>query len=292
MTKRFKTLFVTTAMLSAGIALGAIIPAIAQAQSSAKPAQSAAVDRATPMITTFDVDYRGSLFIFPLGDLRVTGYKTDAVYSMRADMKAAGLGKIAKDGDLWSTSEGYYRPSSVRPTYHVIQKLNDKGRRVEMKYDTVGNPVTTIEPRFGSMGIPPASETERRESVDALSAIMQFMTIGHKYGTQPCTGTIPVFDGKQHYNLNLKPAGKKTLSQSSYRGETVRCHLFMENVSGYDPEDRLTDEEASTPLVIYLANYEQAGLWIPVRFDYRVSGIKVNITATDINIKSTPAPKP
>ncbi|WP_017932428.1 DUF3108 domain-containing protein [Robiginitomaculum antarcticum] len=289
MTKRIKNLFITTAMLSAGIALGAILPAIAQAQNGATPVIQTAN---APMITTFTVDYRGSLFIFPLGDLRVTGYKTDAAYAMRADMKAAGLGKIAKDGDLWSTAEGYYSPNGVRSTHHVIQKLNEKGRRVEIKYDAAGNPVTAIEPRFGSMGVPPATDQERREAVDALSAIMQFMTIGHKYGTQPCTGSIPVFDGKQRYNLNLKPAGNKTISQSSYRGETVRCNLFMENVSGYDPEDLLTAEEANTPLVIYLANYENAGMWVPVRFDYRVSGIKVNITATDININTAPAPAP
>jgi len=50
----------------------------------------------------------------------------------------------------------------------------------------------------------------------------------------------------------------------------------------------LTEEEASTPLVIYLADYKDAKMWVPVRFDYRVSGIKVNIKATDINIVTAP----
>lgn len=287
MTKRIKTLAVTTAMLTLGVAIGAMIPTLAQAQATDARIGSA-MSPAADMVTTFKVDYTGSLFIFPLGEMTVTGAKDDNSYSMRADMRAAGLGKIAKDGNMWSTSQGFFRESSVRPVNHVIQKLNEKGRRVEINYDGAGNPTASIVPRFGSMGVPPANEQQRRESVDALSAIMQFMSIGHVYGSEPCTGTVPVFDGKQHFNMNLTPAGNKTLNQSSYKGETVRCNLYMENVSGYDPEDLLTEEEASTPLVIYLADYKDAKMWVPVRFDYRVSGIKVNIRATDIEIVTAP----
>lgn len=232
----------------------------------------------------FQLNYTGSLFVFPLGTLSFAGEKNGYGYSVRTDMQSAGLGKLSKDGGLWSTSTGYYGSGGVRPLRHEIQKLNKKNRNVTIDYGPDGSPTAKIVPRFGSMGQPPATDAERREAVDAISGIMQLMMTGHSMGTGPCEGIIKVFDGKQRYNLNMNKVGTSTIRQSSYRGETVKCEVKMENVSGYDPEDLLTEEEAATPLVVYLANYEAAGLWVPVRFDYRVSGIKVNIRATNIDI--------
>ena len=237
-----------------------------------------------PQSTKFRVDYTGSLFVFPLGQLTVAGEINDYGYSVRADMQSAGLGKLSKDGGMWSTSLGYYDQSGMKPTEHIIKKLDKKGRIVKITYPD-GKPVTSIQPRFGSMGQPPASEAERAEAVDVLSGIVQMMMMGHEYGSAPCEGTLKMFDGKQRYDLNLKSVGEADIRQSSYTGRTVRCHMFMENISGYDTEDLLTQEEAATPLDVYMANFEEAGLWIPVRFDYKVSGIKVNIKATHIDIK-------
>jgi len=257
---------VITAMTAAGASATKMTPPAAQTDS-----------------VKFAFDYTGSLFIFPLGTLSFRGEKNGYGYSVRTDMQSAGLGKLSKDGGLWSTSTGYYDANGVRPSRHEIQKLNEKARNVTMTYDAAGNPTAVIEPRFGSMGQPPATDAERAEAVDAISGIMEMMMTGHEFGDKPCTGTIKIFDGKQRYNLNMRQDGTARISQSSYRGDTVRCEVLMENISGYDPEDRLTAEEAATPLVVYLANFEDAGLWVPVRFDYRVSGIRVNIKATNIS---------
>ena len=260
---------------------GGVITAMTAAGASAikmtpPPAQTDSVK--------FAFDYTGSLFIFPLGTLSFRGEKNGYGYSVRTDMQSAGLGKLSKNGGLWATTKGYHNDAGLRPLRHEIQKLNKKGRNVTIDYGPNNSPNVKIEPRYGSMGRPPATEAERSEAIDAISAIMQLMMTGHTLGDTPCTGTIKVFDGKQRYNLNLKNVGTEKITQSSYRGQTVRCEVLMENVSGYDPDDRLTEEEAATPLTIYLANYEDAGFYIPVRFDYRVSGINVNIKATRISV--------
>lgn len=283
----FATLITSTALIAVAI------PGYSQATDSVvgmkNPRQAIMAEPApVNMLTQFRVQYTGSLFLLPLGKLTVAGSVNNVGYAMRADMETAGLGKLAKEQGLWSTSLGFYDRARLRPKQHIIQKLNEKGRRVTLDYDAQNNPSATIEPRFGSMGVPPASDAERREAVDAMSGIMQMMMTGHVFGSRACEGTVKIFDGKQRYNLRLEADGNKTINQRSYRGETVRCNVFMDTVSGYDPEDLLTEEEASTPLQVYLANYEEAGLYFPVRFDYRVSGIKVNIKATDIEVTTTP----
>ena len=261
------------------VAAGALIAGLSVAGASAQQAETPAPKADS---VKFQFDYTGSLFIFPLGKLSFKGEKNAYSYAVRADMETAGLGKLSKDGGLWSTTTAYYGPDGVRPIRHEIQKLNDKARNVTMEYGPDGSPTAIIEPRFGSMGTPPASPAERAEAVDAISGIMQLMMTGHAIGDKPCEGTIKVFDGKQRYNLNMSKAGDSTIRQSSYTGRTVRCEVLMENVSGYDSEDLLTAEEAATPLIVYLADFEKEGLWVPVRFDYRVSGIRVNIKATNI----------
>ena len=285
--------------LASSALIGLMIPFNAAAQDNivgmSNPRQEILVDTqpaiapapAARKDTRFTVAYKGSLFLIPLGKLTVTGNINSVGYAMRADMDTAGLGRIAKEQGLWSTSLGYYSPQGMRPTEHIIQKLNKKARRVTLRYDSQNNPTATINPRFGSMGVPPASAEERREAVDAMSGIMQLMMTGHVFGDRPCVGSVKIFDGKQRYNLRLEADGNKSIRQKSYKGESVRCNVYMQTVSGYDPEDLLSAEEAATPLQVYLANFEEAGLYIPVRFDYKVSGIKVNIKATSIDITTT-----
>jgi len=207
---------------------------------TAAGATAASATKMTPPVQSdsvkFQFDYTGSLFFIPLGTLSFRGEKNGYGYSVRTDMQSAGLGKLSKDGGLWSTSTGYYDGSGVKPSRHEIQKLNKKARNVTMTYDVSGAPTASIEPRFGSMGQPPATKSERAEAVDAISGIMQMMMTGHEFGSTPCEGTIKIFDGKQRYNLNMKKVGTTKIRQSSYRGKTVRCEVLMENVSGYDPE--------------------------------------------------------
>lgn len=286
---KMSTLFsrpIKVAGLSASVLTLATLPVFAQNSDQVSTVQTQRPVGFVPLTppTRFSVSYSGSLFILPIGELAVTGSVTSRGYSMRSDMKTTGFGKLTKSGGIWSTSIGFYDDTKMRPSQHVIQRLNEKGRRTTIYYDNAGNPKVTIKPSYGSMGQPPATDEERRGALDAQSAIMKLMMIGHKFGDKPCTGSLPVFDGKQRYNLRLEYKGIQTLRQSSYRGEAVRCNVYLEAVSGYDPEDVPTKEEGAAPLEIYMVNFEEAGLYLPVRFDYRISGVKVNIRATDIKV--------
>ncbi len=234
--------------------------------------------------TRFSLTYTGSLFFLPIGVLDVTGNITSRGYSMRADMKTRGVAKLTKSGGLWATSIGFYDDKSLQPSQHVIQKLDKRSRRTEISYDEAGNPDATHAPAYGSLGEPPATADEQRGALDVMSAITQLMMSGHKLGDEPCSGHLPVFDGKRRYNLRLEDKGMETLRQSSYRGEALHCNVYMDAISGYDLDDIPTDEEASAPLEVYLVNFEDEGLYVPVRFDYRISGVKVNIRATKMEV--------
>ena len=142
----------------------------------------------------------------------------------------------------------------------------------------------TYVPRLGSFGKPPATQEQIMASDDTLSAILNMMLQGHRTSEEPCSGTIPVFDSKQHYNLRLERDGTRKIKQRGYKGMTIRCKAYYIPVAGFDPEDLPSKEEQETPLKIYLAHFEDDGLYIPVKITYKISGFKAVIKARDITI--------
>jgi len=122
-----------------------------------------------------------------------------------------------------------------------------------------------IDPPFGSMGEPPASEAERAGALDPITVILSLM-LGpiDAQGDALCSGRLPVFDGKARYDLRFENLGPDAVRTRAYRGQAIRCQAFVEPVSGYDPGDRPTEEETARPVNIWLVEVD--GVHIPVRF--------------------------
>ena len=142
----------------------------------------------------------------------------------------------------------------------------------------------SIVPPLGSQGTPPATKKQRFESDDTLTAVLDMAMRGFKFTDEPCTGTIPVFDSKQHYLLRLERAGTKRIKQRGFKGDTVICKVYYVPVSGFDPEDLPSEEEASTPVIAYLAKYDDVGMYFPVKMTYKISLFKISIKLRDLNI--------
>lgn len=237
----------------------------------------------TPMTTSVDVKLKGYVFGIKIMRARYSTRFTDTDYNARADLYTAGLAALLKKLRIWSITDGKIVGNDLRPQNHVQQNVDKKNRRVQMTYgaDAVN---VHIHPRLGSQGQPAASPKQRFESDDTLSALMNLMKRGYTTSAEPCSGKIPVFDSKQHYNLRLENAGTRRIRQRGYKGDTIKCHVYYEPVSGFDAEDLPSAEESGTPIKMYLAKFEDAKLYIPVRMTYKISGFKAVIKAREINI--------
>ncbi len=233
--------------------------------------------------TTVKVNLKGYVFGFRVMKANVSGEITENSYSMRADLFTSGLGALLKKFQIWATTTGTIDENGLNPVYHVQQNLNKKNRRVEMNYkaDTVD---ISIVPKLGSQGKPPATKAQRFESDDTLSALLNMMMRGFRFTDEPCVGTIEVFDSKQHYLLRMERIGNKYIKQKGFKGHTIGCSVYYVPVSGFDPEDLPSQEEASTPVKIYLAKFDEAGLYIPVRMSYKISIFKAVIKTRNIEI--------
>ena len=211
----------------------------------------------------------------------------DRDYTIYADAKSSGLAALLKKMEIWAISQGRHSRSGLKPDWHVQQNTDKKNRRVEMNYNRLASRVDiAIVPPLGSQGIPPATPRERYTANDTLSGIMHLMMMGTKVNGQLCTGRVPFFDSKQYYNLRLERIGTKRVKFDGDKEETIHCRAYYEPLAGYDPEDLPSEEEAATPVDVYFKYYEEAGVHVPVRFTYKISGFKAVVKADDIEIVS------
>ena len=145
-----------------------------------------------------------------------------------------------------------------------------------------------IEPRLGSQGLPPASPSERYSADDTISAILNLMMRGQKIDAPVCSGTVRVFDSKQHYGLRMIQDGTRRLKFDGEKIETIRCLVYYEPISGFDPEDLPNTEEGGTPIKVYMKEFDELGLYVPIRFTYKISSIKAVIKLDEMVFQTGP----
>ncbi|MGJ3231564.1 MAG: DUF3108 domain-containing protein [Oceanicaulis sp.] len=266
------------AALGAGLALAAAFGASAQIAS----------DGATeiePPAELF-VEYSGSVYFLSVADISLSARFSEVDYSAAATFQSAGLLRWFDDTNIEATSIGYRGQDGLLPyRYEHVNYASDKGRVVGIDFpERVATP--DINPPFGSMGEPPASDAERAGALDPITVMLGLtLAMPGDRGT-PCSGTLPVFDGKARYDLRFENRGLDTVRTRAWRGEAVLCEAFLEPVSGYDPGDRPSEEETARPVSIWLA--EAGEIYIPVRFRAATQIGDISISARRISVDNQP----
>lgn len=224
--------------------------------------------------TQFRFELKGYIFGFRMIRSNYSGWYDQTNYAVYSDIKTSGLGALLKKLEIWAVSKGTHDSQGLHPEFHVQQNLDKKNRRVEMTYeDSAARIDVSIAPPLGSQGVPPATPAERFSADDTLSAILNMMMRGWADKGDVCNGTVRVFDSKQHYGLRMEPDGTRRLKFDDYKSDTISCDVYYEPISGFDPEDLPEEEEESTPVNVYFKHYPELGLYIPIRFTYKISAI-------------------
>jgi len=235
--------------------------------------------------TQFDFELKGYVFGIRMIKSSFAGSFTDTQYEVRSDLKTSGLGALLKKLRIWAITTGRLDASGLHPESHTQQNLDKKNRRVEMRYDYGRQEVSVdINPPIGSQGVPPASPEERFTADDTLSAVLSLMLKGYKLDGEVCIGGVRVFDSKQHYNLRMERVGYTDYKKGGFNEQVLKCHVFYEPISGFDPEDLPDTEEGGTPVVVYFADRPDLGMHIPLRFTYKISGFKAVIKVVDMTV--------
>jgi len=238
-----------------------------------------------PETLSISADYSASVLIFRVGRVSLSAEINDTVYSGEAHVEAAGLAALFTDFEIDSRVEGQRLPTGPRPTsYAHIERTGDKRRDIDVTFDE-GLARSTAQPEFSSWGEPPASELDRTGVVDPMTAILQLSEIVLANNDAPCQGVIPVFDGKQRYDLRLSSRGMERVRTRAWRGEALVCDAYYEPISGYDPEDWPTPGETRHPLRMWIAPIADGTAYLPVRLHTRAGFGGVTIELRELTLQ-------
>ncbi len=237
--------------------------------------------------TTFEFRLSGYVFGLKVVSAKYRGIIGEDSYNIYSDMKTSGLAAMLKKQQLWSYTEGFWDEDDIRPVNHIQQNMNKKSRRVEVFYNYKRSRIRqSVSPRFGSMGQPPATPEQAFNSDDANSAMLKILMAGFRMDEEVCNESIPVYDGKQHYEMKISRHGTKEQKFDGQKYQALECHVYFEPVSGFDPEDLPDTDEKSKPVKVYLIPRPEYNLYMPVKFTYKVGGFSAKVKVKEATFKT------
>jgi hypothetical protein len=243
----------------------------------------AAGARAEPAPARLEVEaeYAASVWRIPVGRIALNADLSPDRYAARAVSEAAGLAALFTDIRIISEVEGAIANGRARPERYAHDEFNgDKHRRIEMGFEgRVAR--STAAPDFSNWGEPPASAADRTGAIDPMTAVVmlaQAMT-----GEEPCSGVLPVFDGRLRYDLALQARGREPVRTRAFRGETLVCDAYYRPISGYTDEQRPDPSELRHPLTLWLTELE-GGRLLPVKVRTRAGfGVTLKLTTLQMD---------
>ena len=244
---------------------------------------ASAFNRETPL--SIEADYTASVLVFRVGRVTLNAELGREDYAARAHVEAAGLAALFTDFDIDSEVVGRFDTHGPAPaSYGHTERTGDKIRVIDVRFED-GLALSTATPEFSSWGEPPASEADRTGVVDPMTATLLLSEMVAASGGAPCEGSIPVFDGKQRYDLNLASRGTETVRTRGWRGEALVCDAYYTPVSGYDAEDWPEPGETRHPLRMWIAPIADGTAFLPVRLHTRAGfgGVTVELRQLELH---------
>ncbi len=211
--------------------------------------------------------------------------KIGGIYGMKADtqLRIAGdrfmaRASVGKDGVLDVLSKAYRAvhvsrgrviDNRVAPGESVAEIVSgDKARALRASYNGDGtlNIAETPPP-----DIKPGREVSadhRRGAWDPLMAAM-VAVLGR---SDPCAGTLPVYDGRTRFDLVPKKIGSENFPSNDFKvkGESLVCEVRLRKIAGYKPNTD-PDEDFDKPAKLWLGSLDDSGRLYPLRVEIETS---------------------
>lgn len=188
---------------------------------------------------------------------------------------------IAQTTGIWSSLvpwrnminvHGQITPTGVKPQLARYDDVwREKARSTQYTFGKDGLVSAVANPPHKLGGRVEATDEQKRNTLDPLSAVIKVMVQG---AAQGCQGKIPAFDGRRVYNLVLNNKGTEQLKETDYNlyaGPAERCEVTFEAVAGFPEKETRAgfwsarDNGEKNPLIIWLAKPAPELPVVPVR---------------------------
>jgi hypothetical protein len=209
-------------------------------------------------------DYQVAVGNFNLGNFRVSTTLNGDGYDMRGEGRFSILEGIIYQWTGVTASKGRVTETGPQPaTYAFSYSLGSKqGERVRMQFADGAVQQVSIVPNTRLPGRTVPVTPEQLEGVlDPMSgAFLTARSENPNGDLNVCNQMLPVFDGRQRYDLVLKPKKAvmvRNTGATAYSGPAVICRVKFIPIGGYQPDN---------PGIQLMAKSDEIEVWLmPVR---------------------------
>lgn len=264
---------------------------------------------ATPPVaaeTRVRARYSITLSGFDIGAATMQAGVDRAAYDMNLSLRMTGLAKFITGGKGAATSRGALAAGKVTPaTYALNTRSNDKGQIIRFAMQGGAIRQMSIEPPPKTKNVVPVSEADKRNIVDPLSAVMMPVSgDGDLLAPSSCDRTLPVFDGRQRYDVTLRYDRIETArpdtsdnadpnAKGGYDGKVIVCKASYRAISGHRTDkDQVKFMENNKDMEIWLAPIASVRTLVPWKIAVRTQVGMAVITATSFVIDDKAAAAP
>lgn len=192
-----------------------------------------------------------------------------AALNRSQDYTYSVTGAVAADGTL--------RPAQYQHQGGRRRDDRPNGRLIRAAF-SANDVVTTATPGNPNMGDPPATQAQRRGTIDQITAIAAMITAQG----DPCARTLRIYmDGRSRFDFVMTPNGAVTVDSRAYEGAGVRCRVQFRPIAGFsDPQ------EASTLNFVFART--PSGMWAPITIEMPTDGVGlVRLEARRLTVNGT-----
>ena len=210
-------------------------------------------------------------------------------YSITMDLDTRGIATIFVDLNSHSEVDGRLIGDAAHPAeYHSDVRRNGVDRRYRIDYHTDGTIAADSTPPLIALRTSAAAD-QLRGTVDQLTAYFILERQLARSGT--CALVIPVFDGRNRYNIRFSDAGTEMLSPQGgqrFSGSTRVCNVTREDLADF-PMSNSSGEGTYRTGKIWYSHLPGSPQMVPVRMEFdtefgRVEGYLAEMSGRGVDL--------
>jgi len=204
----------------------------------------------------FEARYSVTIGGIPVGQGAWIADIAEDQYTTAASGRVTGIARVLSDGEGFGAARGRVRSGRLLPTSYAVTVTADR-RPDEVRMAFAGGGVKELQvepPTPYSADRVPLTDAHRRGVMDPLSAGLIFVGgTGDVLTPEACRRTVPIFDGRQRYDLTLSfKRMDRVKADKGYEGPVVVCMVVYEPLAGHRPD---------RPAVRQLAQSRDMDIW-------------------------------
>ncbi|WP_271199398.1 DUF3108 domain-containing protein [Methylopila turkensis] len=214
---------------------------------------------------------------FNIGTASMQAGIQDQSYDLNVSARMTGLARFLTGGRGAATARGAVRDATVAPAAYAINtRSGEKGQVIRFALAAGAIRSMLVEPPARTEGIVPVSDSDKRGVLDPVSALMMPVAgAGDPLASSSCNRTLPVFDGRQRFDVTLRYDRTETVKGASsapgqYEGQAIVCKASYKAISGHRPgRKQVAFMESNKDMEVWLAPVAGTRALLPWKISVR-----------------------